>query len=358
MKNIELKEIENKVLKGERLTFEDGVKLYNSDDIFTIGRLANHVREQKNNNKAFFITNLHINYTNVCINRCDFCAFSKDLDNEDAYTLTPEQIIKIANEKIPPDATEIHIVGGLHPDLKIDYYIEILSNLKKLYPEIHLQAFTAVEIAHIAKVSNHTVKETLIKLREAGLGSIPGGGAEIFSERIRTILCPKKIPGSQWLDVLRTAHKLGIKSNATMLYGHLEAVEERIDHLIQLRNLQDETGGFMSFIPLSFHPENTKLKNVKSPGGLLDLKTITISRIMLDNFDHIKAFWIMLGLKLAQLSLLYGADDIDGTVVQERITHSAGAKTPQAVSRNHLIALIKETGRIPIERDTLYNEIK
>ena len=353
-----LEQIERKTLDSERLSFDDGVYLYNSDNIFTIGRLANIVRERKNGNKTFFITNLHINYTNVCVNRCDFCAFSKDLNEKGAYTLTPQQIINIAKKKLPKGATEIHIVGGLHPDLKIDYYLKFLSGLKRLYPYIHLQALTAVEIEHIARISGMTIEETLKKLKEAGLGSIPGGGAEVFSERIRKKLCPKKISGSQWLDVLRTAHNLGIKSNATMLYGHIETPEEIIDHLIQLRNLQDETNGFMSFIPLSFHPENTKLKNLKAPGGLLDLKTIAISRLMLDNFDHVKSFWIMLGLKLAQLSLSFGADDIDGTVIEERITHSAGAKTPQAITKNELIQLIKEAGRIPVERDTLYNEIK
>ena len=354
----DLKQIEKKVLNSERLSFEDGISLYNSDEIFTIGRLANIIRERKNGNKVYFITNLHINYTNICVNRCDFCAFSRDHDDKDAYTLTPEQIVNIAKEKLPNGATEIHIVGGLHPDLKIEYYLEFLSKLKNLYPHIHLQALTAVEIEHIASVSGLTVKETLIRLKDAGLGSLPGGGAEIFSDRIRKKLCPKKISGSQWLNVLRTAHNLGIRSNATMLYGHIETVEERLDHLIQLRNLQDETKGFMSFIPLSFHPENTKLKHLNNPGGLLDLKTIAISRLILDNFDHIKSFWIMLGLKLAQLSLSFGADDIDGTVVEEQITHSAGAKTPQTVTRSELIDLIQEAGRMPTERDTLYNNIK
>ncbi|OGW36905.1 MAG: aminofutalosine synthase MqnE [Nitrospirae bacterium RBG_13_39_12] len=254
--------------------------------------------------------------------------------------------------------TEFHIVSGLHPDLPFDYYLEVITRLRETMPEVHIQAFTAVEINYFSRISQLPIQEVLIRLKEAGLGSLPGGGAEILNHRIRESVCPGKANSEEWLEVMRTAHNLGLKSNATMLYGHIETVEERIDHLLELRSLQDETGGFQSFIPLPFHPKNTQLPDFQKPTAFENLKVLAVSRLVLDNFQHIKAFWIMLGLKVAQLSLLFGVDDLDGTVVEEKITHAAGADTDKSISREELLDLIFATGRIPVERDTLYNIIK
>jgi len=354
----ELKDILEKVENGERLSFDDGVRLYNSKDILSLGYLANIVRERKNGNLAYFITNAHINYTNICINRCKFCAFSKSKGEDGAYTMTVGEILKKGGAFLNQNITEFHIVGGLHPELPFNYYLEMLSSLKNDFPNIHIQAFTAVEISHLSRISGLSIKDTLLKLKEAGLGSIPGGGAEVFSQRIREAICKDKIGKDEWLEVMRIAHELGIKSNATMLYGHIETVEERVEHLIALRELQDKTGGFQSFIPLAFHPKNTKLDSMSNTTGLEDLKALAISRLMLDNFPHIKAFWIMIGTKLAQVSLSFGADDIDGTVMEEKITHSAGALTGEYISKDNLIRLIKEAGREPVERDTVYNKVQ
>lgn len=353
----ELKEIEEKVYNRERLSKNDGLTLYSSTDILSLGYLANIVRERKNGNLAYFIRNRHINYSNICVNRCKFCAFSKSIGDEGAYTMTLDEILEKAREAKGTGITEFHIVGGLHPELPFDFYIEMLKALKKEFPAVHIQAFTAVEIKYLSTVSGLSIKDTLLELKKAGLGSLPGGGAEIFSERVRRELCEEKTSGEEWLEVMEEAHNIGMKSNATMLYGHLEKPEEKIEHLIRLRELQDRTGGFMSFIPLAFHPENTQLKSFNFTTGIDDLKEIAIARLMLDNFPHIKAFWIMIGLKLAQISLSFGADDIDGTVVEEKITHSAGAQTGQFVSREELVSLIKEAGREPVERDTLYNRV-
>ena len=350
-----LDDLVEKVIQGERLGLDDGLRLYRSNDLHAVGCLANIARERKNGNRAYYIINRHINYTNVCVNRCALCAFSRDPDEPDAYTMTLVEILEAAKLVEDTPTTEIHIVGGLHPDLPLDYYVEMLAALKERYPEIHLQAFTVVEIAHMADIAQKNVKEVLQELRDAGLGSIPGGGAEIFAPRVRSIVCRKKISGAQWLETARAAHLLGIKSNATMLYGHIETIEERLHHMIALREVQDETGGFMSFIPLPFHPANTRLAECAGPTGVDDLKTIAISRLMLDNFDHIKSFWIMLGPKLAQVSLSFGADDMNGTVAEERITHAAGARTPERLLPDQLVALIREAGRDPVQRDTLYN---
>jgi len=352
-----LGDIAEKVLDGKRLEFDDGVRLYRYDGITALGHLANVVRERTNDNCAYYIINRHINYTNVCVNRCPLCAFSRDPDAPEAYTMTLEDVLEAAAAVDCIGGTELHLVGGLHPDLRLNYYTTMLSALKERYPAVHLQAFTVVEIAHMARIEQTPVTEILHKLRDAGLGSIPGGGAEIFSPRVRSIICPKKISGEEWLDSARVAHQLGIRSNATMLYGHVETIEERVQHMIALRELQDETGGFMSFIPLPFHPENTRLTTCVGPTGLDDLKAVAVSRLMLDNFDHIKAFWIMLGQKLAQVSLSFGADDLDGTVVEERITHAAGARTPQQLACDEIVALIREAGREPVQRDTVYNVI-
>src|SRR4030043_1946601 len=353
-----LSEIEAKVEKGERLSKDDALALMNSNDLIFLGQLANKVRERKSGNYAYFNVNQHINLTNICVSRCKFCAFSRDKTDTDAYSITIDGVLDIARSAREHGITEFHIVSGLHPDLPFDFYLEVITLLKKTMPKVHIQAFTAVEIGYFSKISNLSIKEVLTRLKEAGLGSLPGGGAEILNHRIREAVCPGKANAEKWLEIMKTAHNLGIKSNATMLYGHIETFEERIDHLLSLRKLQDETGGFQSFIPLPFHPQNTQLTGFKKPIAFENLKMLAVSRLVLDNFPHIKAFWIMLGLKVAQLSLLFGVDDLDGTVVEEKITHAAGAETDQSISREELLDLIFETGRVPVERDTLYNMIK
>lgn len=349
-------EIRTKVECADRLTAEDCLYLYSHADILELGELANLVRERKNGNCAYFVVNRHINYTNVCVNRCRFCAFSRSLGEPGAYTMTVQQVLEAAVSSTG-EFTELHIVGGLHPELPFDYYLEMLSRLRAALPKVHLQAFTAVEVAHFAQVAGLSVRETLHKLIEAGLGSLPGGGAEVFSPRVRAAVCSSKLPGDEWLRVMRTAHELGLRSNATMLYGHIETPHEKVDHLLRLRALQDETGGFMAYIPLAYHSANTELGGRPSTTGIEDLREVAIGRLALDNFDHVKSFWIMQGIKLAQVSLWFGADDLDGTVVEERITHAAGATTPQSLTREELCRLIREAGRTPVERDTIYNTI-
>ncbi|MDI6790707.1 MAG: aminofutalosine synthase MqnE [Thermodesulfobacteriota bacterium] len=351
-------EIRGKVEAGERLSFEDGLRLYQSNDILAIGALANTVRRRLNGDKAFYIYNQHINYSNICVNRCRFCAFGKDKGDPAAYEMSTEEIVgKIQRRRHEP-ITEVHIVGGIHPDLPYRYYVEMIREIKKARPEIHIHAFTAVEIAHLAKISGQTISDTLCDLRGTGLGSLPGGGAEVFSPRIRERLCPKKLSPEGWLEVAKTAHRLGIKSNATMLYGHIESAEERVGHLLALRRTQDETGGFMSFIPLAFHPRNTELSDLSNTTGFNDLKNIAVARLLLDNFPHIKAYWVMIGPKLAQIALNFGADDLDGTIIEEKITHMAGAETAQGMTRAELRRLIHEAGCTPVERDTLYNIVE
>ncbi len=349
-----LSEIYEKVKVGERISREEGIKLFHSNDLLTIAEIANLVRQRLNGNNVYYIINLHINYTNVCQNKCSFCAYSRDEGANGAFTLTIDQIMEKAAGCRQMGVREIHIVGGLNPKLPFEYYLEMLKRLHLAFPEICLQAFTAVEIYHIAQTANLGIEEVLTQLKEVGLSSIPGGGAEVFSSRVRNQICPKKIDGRTWLKVMETAHNLRIKSNATMLYGHIETIEERVDHLLALRELQDKTKGFKSFIPLPYHPTNTELGG-EGTTGYEDLKTLAISRILLDNFAHIKAFWIMLGIKLAQISLSFGVDDLDGTVFEEKIAHSAGAQTPQALTVQQIKRLIIETGRLPVERDTLYN---
>lgn len=346
-----------KIFARERLPREEGLKLLRCNDLIFLGQLARYVKEKKTQDYAFFNVNKHINLTNVCISRCKFCAFSRDTDDPDAYTMTVEQTVDDALKALPEGITELHVVSGLHPDLPFDYYVSVVSALKEALPNIHIQGFTAVEIHYFSKISGLSIEEVLRTLKAAGLGSLPGGGAEILSSRVRSQVCEKKASAKEWLDVMRTAHKIGLKSNATMLFGHIETDEERIDHLIQIRELQDDTGGFQSFIPLPFHPWNTTLSHLAKPSGFETLKMLAVCRLMLDNFDHIKAFWIMTGIKIAQLSLEFGVDDIDGTIIEEKITHSAGGQTEQYVEKGDLIELIKEMGRIPVERDTLYNKL-
>lgn len=352
-------DILRRALDGERLRLEDGVRLFESDDLHAIGAAANQVRRRINGDKTYYVVNRHINYTDICKNRCTFCAYSRTEGEDGAYLMSVEDVLERAREYYGEiKFTELHIVGGLHPTLPLSYYTEMLSAVRREFPAVHIQAFTAVEIAHIAEISGLTVHHTLKVLKDAGLDSMPGGGAEIFSERVRDIVCPEKMPGSAWLSVTRQAHELGIRSNATMLYGHVETPRERIEHMLALRELQDETGGFMTFIPLKFHPTNTKLAHLAaSRNSIDDLKLYAISRLMLDNIRHVKVFWIMLGIKLAQVALSYGADDFDGTVVEEKITHRAGASTPQGLTVADIVRLIEETGTTPVERDTVYNEV-
>jgi aminodeoxyfutalosine synthase len=347
----------DKVQAGERLSREEGLVLYDSRDLLGVGYLANLVRERLHGRRAYYIYNQHLNYSNVCVNGCRFCAFGKPEDHPQAYTMTLEEIGTKVRERLSEPITEIHIVGGLHPRLPFSYYLDMLRCIKAIRPEVHLQAFTAVEIAHLADLAGLSVADTLLALKEAGLGSLPGGGAEVFSPRIRSSLCPQKLSPEGWLSVAQTAHRLGLKTNATMLYGHVETMEERVEHLLRLRQAQDETGGFVTFIPLAFHPHNTQLPELSDTTGVDDLKNLAVARLMLDNFPHIKAFWIMIGPKIAQLSLAFGADDIDGTVMEEKITHMAGAQTPQGLTRTQLLHLIREAGCEPVERDTLYNVI-
>jgi aminodeoxyfutalosine synthase len=353
-----LSKIRNKVLSGKRLTEADALELFETDDIFLSGSLASRVAQEKNGNKAYFVRNRHINPTNICVNRCRFCAFSRSKGQEGAYELTIGKIIKkLSITHHASRITEIHIVGGLHPDRPFDYYMELVAAIKKNFPKVHIKAFTAVEIDYFSKISGLSLEETLKSLKRSGLGSMPGGGAEIFSSEVRNELCPEKISGGRWLEVMAAAHKAGLRTNATMLYGHIESYEHRIDHLMRLRKLQDRTGGFQAFIPLAYHPKNTEMKGSYT-SGIDDLKTIAVSRLYLDNFRHIKAYWVMLGEKISQLALKFGADDIDGTIIEEKITHSAGGLTGERLSAEQLSELIRKAGKIPVERDSFYRKVK
>jgi aminodeoxyfutalosine synthase len=352
-----LRRIEEKVAAGERVTAEEGLFLDERADLFTLGRLANQIRERKNGNWAFYNTNIHLNPTNVCVYRCRFCAFRSDLRAEKAYVFSDDMLRERVLEGRSQGATEIHVVGGLHHQKKFDWYVNVVRVLHETCPEIHIKAWTGVEIGWFAYLTKKPYEWVLKELIDAGLGSLPGGGAEIFDQQVREQICEHKADAKQWLDIHRTAHQLGLRSNATMLYGHVEQARHRIDHLCQLRELQDETGGFQTFIPLAFHPDNTKLSDIRKPSGSMDLRTVALSRIMLDNFDHIKAYWIMLGEKIAQVALSFGADDLDGTVVHELIYHDAGAATPEGLTVDALHRMIRETGRIPVERDTLYRRV-
>jgi len=352
-----MQQIADKVAASERLTFEDGLLLDEQADLHTLGRLANQVRERRNGNYAWYNTNIHLNPTNVCVYRCRFCAFRADLKDEKAYTFTDDMLRARVLEGRASGATEIHVVGGLHHKKSFDWYLNAIRVIHETCPEIHIKAWTPVEINWFSFITKKPIRWVLEQMIEAGLGSMPGGGAEIFDEEVRRQICEHKADSDVWFDVHRTAHELGLRSNATMLYGHVEQAKHRIDHLLRLRALQDQTSGFQTFIPLAFHPENTELANIAKPDILMDLRMIALSRLMLDNFDHIKAYWIMLGEQTAQLALSYGADDIDGTVVHELIYHDAGAKTPEGMTVDQLHRLIREAGRIPVERDTLYRRV-
>lgn len=352
-------EIERKIINGERLNRQEALFLFKSEDLHRIGELAEEVSKKINQNRVYFIVNRHINPTNICVNRCRFCAFSRSKGEPDAYEMSIDEIIKNLREaKQSLDyLSEVHIVSGLHPDWQFEHYLDIIQQIKKEFPSIGVKAFTAVEVDYFSRISGLSIEETLEKLKEAGVDIMPGGGAEIFNSDVRAKICPEKISGERWLEIIKTAHNLGIKTNATMLYGHVESYEDRVDHLLRLRELQDETGGFIAFIPLSYQPENTQIK-VPYPSGIDDLKTIAISRLVLDNIPHIKAYWIMLGEKLAQLALLFGADCLEGTVIEERIAHAAGARSKKGNTIEELVYLIKEVGKLPMERDSFYNVLK
>ena len=354
-----LERIAAKVQSGQRLSAAEAERLFDSDvDLHFVGGLADLVRSRKNGSAAYYNINAHLNPTNVCAFRCGICAFSRDAGDSRAYLMTRDEMLARGQEAADNGCTELHIVGGVHPDQKYEWYLDILRSLYQVFPRLHLKAWTAVEIAWFAQLTGRPVRSILEEMIEAGLGSLPGGGAEIFDPQVRRQVCPKKADAKTWLDVHRTAHQLGLRSNASMLYGHVETARQRVDHLLRLRELQDETGGFQAFIPLAFHPNGTALSHLPKPSGLDDLRSIAVSRLVLDNFDHVKAYWISLGVGTAQVALAYGADDLDGTVRHEAIHHEAGSQTPEALSVDELRSLILEAGREPVERDTLYRRVR
>ena len=352
------KAIRQKVEQGGRLNLDEGIFLYSPEVcLHEVGELANMVRERINGNVGYYNINTHLNPTNVCIYRCRFCAFRSDLRDPKGYVMSDEQILARGKEAVENGCTEMHIVGGLHHKLGYDWYRGLIETLHDAYPKLHLKGWTAVEIDWFEFLTKKPLKEILMDLRSVGLGSMPGGGAEIFHPEVRDQICEHKANSHKWIEIHQAAHEIGLKTNCTMLYGHVEQPYHRIDHLLRLRDLQDRTGGFQTFIPLAFHPENTKLSNIKKPSALMDLRTMAISRLMLDNIPHIKAYWIMLGIGTAQTALAYGADDIDGTVRHELIYHDAGATTPEMLSVDQIRQLIVEAGREPVERDTIYRHV-
>ncbi|MGB7583409.1 MAG: aminofutalosine synthase MqnE [Terriglobales bacterium] len=352
-----LRPIHEKVVARERLSDEDALTLYRTGDILAVGWMANLIRERMHGERTYFNVNRHLNPTNVCVAACRLCAFGKKREAPGAYTMALEEAFETAASGYSEAVTEFHIVGGLHPDLPFQYFLDLIAGLKQRFPQVHLKAFTMVEVAYLAKRAKLSIGQTLEQLKNAGVDSLPGGGAEIFADRVRHIICDHKIDGDQWLETAKLAHEMGLKSNATMLYGHVENDEDRVDHLLKLRALQDQTGGFQTFIPLAFHPDNTALQHLPKTTGMTDIRQIAVSRLVLDNFPHIKAYWQMMTAKIAQIALRFGADDIDGTVIEEKIYHDAGATTPQGMRREELMRLIREAGREPVERDTLYRPV-
>src|SRR5438477_6511479 len=352
-----LKPILEKVESGVRLSYDDGVTMYRSGDILALGYMANLVRERLHGSLTYFNVNRHINPTDVCVASCRLCAFGKKAKDPKAYTMSLEQVWETAGIGWSEAVTEFHIVGGLHPELTLDWYCQMLRGLKERFPQVHLKAFTMVEVGYLAQRTKISIRETLQRLKDAGVDSLPGGGAEIFFDRVRRVICDHKLTGQDWLGTARTAHQLGFHSNCTLPYGHIEHEEGRVAHLIKLRELQDETGGFVTFIPLAFHPDNTALSHIPKTTGFLDIKQIAISRLMLDNIPHIKAYWIMMTPAVAQIALRFGADDIDGTAADEQIYHDAGPTTSQWMRRGQLLRLIRKAGREPVERDTRYRPV-
>ena len=350
-----LEAIHKKLEQGERLDRADGLSLLQTNNVLGLGYLANEVRRTKAGDRVYFNNNAHINYSNVCKVRCGFCAFGKDPDEKGAYTMSIEQVVERAKHFASLGATEIHMVGGIHPDLPFSYYVEMLQKVQESVPEVSLKAFTAAEYDYFASLEGVPVREILKTLRQAGLRFIPGGGAENFSQRVRDIICPGKLSGERWLEIHKTAHELGIPTNANMLYGIIETDAELIDHMLALRDLQDQTEGFYALIPTAFHPKNTKFEQITPVSALRTLKVIATARLILDNFKYIKAYWVSSGLQLAQIALNFGANDLDGVVREEKIYHTAGATSPQEQSEQELIRMINEVGLTAVERDTFYN---
>ena len=347
-----------KALRGERLSFEDGVNLYHSPDLVELGSVANEINLRKNRVDVYFNVNRHINPTNICALSCKFCAFSRKPGEDGAYAYSDDEIAHRARVAADSGATEVHMVGGLHPRWKLSNYTNIIRIVKETAPQLHVKAFTAVELDWLARKERKSVADVLVELREAGLGSLPGGGAEIFTPYVREKICDTKLTGDGWLDIHRTAHKMGLRSNCTMLYGHIEDIESRIDHMLRLRSLQDETSGFNVFIPLAYQPENNELGINRHTYGVDDLKTIAIARLVLDNFKHIKSYWVMTGDRVAQTALHFGANDLDGTVVEEKIANMAGSRAGMAMAKSKILRVIRDAGRIPVERSTVYEPIR
>jgi len=354
-----LLEIADKLDAGYRLELEDGIRLFESPDLLAVGWLANRDRETRHGARTYYNHNIRIEATNVCVANCLFCSFARlKPGDEQAYTMSLEQAWDKLRARADQPLTEVHVVNGLHPDLPFAYYTDLLRGFKAIRPDIHLKCFTAVEIAFFADLYGMTDEQVLRALMEAGLDSLPGGGAEIFAERVRRKICHDKCDADRYLAIHRLAHRLGMRSNVTMLYGHIETHEERVDHMLRARALQDETGGFQAFIPLAFHPDNNQMRKLPPPPAADTLRVHAVARLMCDNIAHVKAFWIATGLEVAQTSLWFGVDDLDGTVQEERIYHMAGARTPEAMSTTAIRQLIRQAGREPVERDTLYNVLR
>jgi aminodeoxyfutalosine synthase len=353
-----LADIAGKLDAAVRLSFDDGVRLFRCPDLLALGWLANREREKRHGARTYYNFNIRLEATNVCVANCLFCSFAR-LKPGDAgsYTMTLEQVFDKLRQRAHQPLTEVHVVNGLHPDLPFEYYLDLLRGLKQIRPGIHLKCFTAVEIAFFADLYRKTDEQVLRELQGAGLDSLPGGGAEIFAERVRRKICHDKCGTDRYLEIHRTAHGLGMRSNVTMLYGHIETAEERVDHMLRTRELQDETGGLQAFIPLAFHPDNNQMRKLPAPAATETLRVHAVSRLMLDNIPHVKAFWIATGVEVAQIALWFGVDDLDGTVQEEKIYHMAGARTPEAMTTTAIRRLIRAAGREPIERDTLYNVI-
>lgn len=358
LQHSELRDVQRKVEAGQRLSEADALRLFGTRDLHALGALADAVRARKVGDRAMYIVNRYINYSNYCILSCRFCSFARKKRNGDGFELTLEQIVEKAREALALGVTELHIVGGLHPSLPFEYYVEMLRALKALDPGLHLKCFTAIEVLHLAWMARKSVEATLIELKTAGLDCLTGGGAEIFAPEVRRAIARGKESAEEWLEVHRIWHRLGGRSTCTMLYGHVESAADRVDHLRRLRELQDETGGFLAFIPLPYQPENNDLPVEHPPTGQDTLRTIAVSRLYLDNFDHITAYWVGLGTKVAQLALHYGADDLHGTILEEHIFHMAGARSPQGLPESELIRVIREAGRIPVRRNTFYEPLE
>jgi aminodeoxyfutalosine synthase len=353
-----LTDIAGKLEAGRRLSFEDGVRLFACPDLLALGGLANRERETRHGRRTFFNHNIRLEATNVCVASCLFCSFARLKPGDPgAYTMSLEQAWDKLRQRRDQALTEVHVVNGLHPGLPFDYYLELLRGFKRIKPDIHLKCFTAVEIAFFAELYGRSEEAILRDLIEAGLDSLPGGGAEVFAERVRRKICHDKCDADRWLGIHRLAHRLGIRSNVTMLYGHIETIEERVDHMLRARALQDETRGFQAFIPLAFHPDNNQMRKLPPPTAADTLRVHAVARLMLDNIPHVKAFWIATGVEVAQTALWFGVDDLDGTVQEERIYHMAGARTPEALTPTELSRLVRAAGRVPVERDTFYNVV-